>query len=347
MAKTPSTRSVRIRDVAEAAGVSAMAVSKVLHGSGATVRVSEATAEHIRKVAQNLSYTPNVVARHFRQGKTFHIGLGWDAHPFTLKGSYYSDLIDGASRAAFERGYALTLWSSRSCFGSRNTIEEGRVDGLIWCRTQEDDSIIRRLDEEAAPIVVLQDSPRHDASRLGFVSWDNEAATRLAVEHLRSLGHRHIALVGTPETQTHLDFRIRRRVFEAIRAEIGATEREMPVLTWAFSADEFRDWWSAGPQTTALIGWCESLSFSILRQARDAGVKIPTDLSVMAYDSTDMCESVYPRLTAARQPLSDMAGKAAHLLIDRIESGIPAFEHINYPCNLDVRESTAGPSPHR
>ncbi len=321
-----------------------MAVSKVLHGSGSTVRVSETTADHIRKVAKTLSYTPNVVARHFRQGKTFQIGLGWDAEPPTMRGTYYSDLIDGASRAAFDRGYTLSLWPGGKSKSNSNAIEEGRVDGLIWCRAHADDTEIRQLDFNSAPVVVLQDHPRHQPSRLGYVSWDNEGATRMAIQHLRDLGHRNIALVGTPLNDGHVDFLIRRQVFEAVRTEAGLTEAEMPVLTWSFPADELESWWASKPNTTALIGWCEAVAFSILRRGRDIGIHIPRDLSVISFDSTDMCESVYPRLTAARQPLLEMAGKAAHLLIDRIESGIPAFDHIKYPCVLDIRESTCSPS---
>ncbi|RYG28510.1 LacI family transcriptional regulator, partial [bacterium] len=121
---------VTIRDVARAAGVSAMSVSKVLHGRGSNVRVSEETASHIRKTAEELHYRPNALARSFRQGRTHSIGMVWDTAP-DLSGEvrYFSDMLDSIVKAAFAKGYSVTLCPTLVGDGANEAQADGRFDG--------------------------------------------------------------------------------------------------------------------------------------------------------------------------------------------------------------------------
>ncbi|CAN5519064.1 LacI family DNA-binding transcriptional regulator [soil metagenome] len=329
---------VTIRDVAKAAGVSAMSVSKVLHGRGTNVRVSEETAALIRRTAEEMAYRPNALARSFRQGRTKTLGLVWDSTP-DLSGDtrYFSDLLDSAVKAAFARGYSVTLCPSLVGEGTDEAQADGRFDGVLLCRGFGADGAnpVGRV-----PTVMFHLPPPGAERLVDHVCWDNEAAVGQVVGHLAALGHRNLAFASDDRFGGTTELARRREIFvEACKgAGLG-----LDLLAWSDVADGFPHWWAKRPGATALVCWSEQMALGVLRVATGLGVEIPRELSVAGFDSTAQSEMSFPRLTCARQPLRDMAARAIAMLVDRIEHGERAPESVVFPSVLDVRESTAAP----
>lgn len=331
--------SVTIRDVAKAAGVSPMSVSKVLHGRGRNVRVSEETAAVIRRVAAELDYRPNVLARNFRQRRTRGIGLIFETVPvMTGPNRYFSDLIDGVTTAAFEVGYSVTLCSSLLGDNALASVSDGRFDGLLWCRNEQNWPLLEAIDRSSAPVVVLHEPPTGREDAMNHVVWDNARAVQMAVSHLVTLGHQRIAFLDDFAHRGNTECVLRRQAFERI-----ITERNLDGehLAWSNELAELEDWHQKSDRSTAIVVWNESTAVTLLQRARALGISIPQDFSVIAFDSTFQCELTEPRLTGVHQPLTEMAREATRLLLQLIESPAQKPQHIVFPCRLDVRESTA------
>lgn len=336
--------SVTIRDVAIAAGVSPMAVSKVLHGRGSNVRVSVEKAEFIKKVATDLNYTPNNVARSLRGGRTKGIALVFDQFGPIASGSrYFAHLIDGMTRAAFAAGYSVTLCPELSSNSAYN-IGDGRFDGVIWGKSHVQSEVIHAATRSGVKIVHLHVPPGNPERPDGtYLCCDNEQGIRLALEHLAELGHRKICFVQEVQSQKNSEAGVREKVFFDISRSLGLTVDDESVAVWSYDGDEAKAWLSQSNHTALLLR-TESLALPLYRYAQELGIRIPQDLSVVGFDSTEFCDLLNPRLTSISQPIEQMAHRAVSLLIDLLDGRTSSGQYVTFPCGFDLRASTARPS---
>lgn len=333
---------VTIRDVAKAAGVSPMAVSKVLHGRGGNVRVSEVRAAHIRKIANDLNYTPNQLARILRGEKKQNIGVIMDAvGPISTGSRYLGLLFDGIYTASFEKGYSVTV-CPRLLLDHRKFIADGRFDGVIWGKYQLDEEIDRVATAAKVKIVFLH-VPYHmaPADSRDYLCCDNEQGVNLAVKHLVGLGHKRIDFAMDADNAGCAEDIDRYEAFhkscDQFQIERGRR------IEFDYDGSLIRSYLAGPDRATALILRTENLASALYREAFALGIRIPTDLSVVGFDSTEFCDTVSPRLTAIYQPIEQMARDATEILIKRIEGKEVPNRFHTYSCKLDVRNSTAPP----
>ena len=332
-----------IRDVAEAAGVSAMAVSKVLHGTGSTVRVSAQTAANIRRVAADLRYQPNRLARSFRQQKTNTIGLVFSHFGRIGEADgYFAALLNGAMTATFQSEYSLTICPKLAMSSTNGQLNDGRFDGLLWCKPDYTRESAESIGLSKMPIVMMH-APAGEGPEVPRFCCDNEQGLRLAVTHLVELGHRKITFLSDHFNHTTAEGRVRTAAFMSAMGEHGLTCREDELLYWSQECDEMAEFVSAPDRPTAMIMFSELHAVYALRKAEQLGISVPGDLSVIGYDSTAFCETTRPRLTAISQPIEQMAYDATTKLIAYIEAEKTESHFFIYPCGLDVRESTGHP----
>lgn len=336
---------VTIKEVAKAAGVSSAAVSRVLHGRGGNIRVSEARAEQIRKAAADLQYVPNALARSLRINRTHTIGLLFENFSGIASGPLYIvSLLDGVARTIFPRHYRLTILSEFDHDNVFGSLGDGRLDGVIWCKMARDSRVLDQIRACPIPIVAMNGIGGDDGAP--YVAPDNRQGIELALDHLAELGHTRLLFVNEEEEDDAPD-RIERR-----EAFLDGTKRRGlcgETVSWSWSLKEFADYRRAGGDHTAILGWSERCAAGILTQAAAFGLSVPEELSVVGFDSTAFCETTQPRLTAIRQPIHEMASCAAATLIDLIEGNasdgsVPPPSSTLFPCTLDVRSSTARPS---
>ena len=333
-----------IREVAQAAGVSRTAVSKVLHGKGEGVRVSPQKAAAIREVAERLNYKPNALARSLFSGRTHTVGLLFE-HLSNISGGplYYVHLLDGVASALFNNEYRLTILPKLDHDNVLDSLGDGQLEGIVWCKLTREEESLRIIHESPIPIVAMNAVAPDEPSEAVFVSCDNDGGMDLAVDHLWKLGHRKILFAYEREERPTPDCMARVEGFKKaldLRTE-GVYQGE--IAEWDWEADSFEEWWSNEHEETAIICWTERFAGTILRRAKELGISVPAQLSVIGFDSTQYCETTSPRLTSVRQPIFDMAKCASETLLAMIRGVKPQRHSIIFPCTFDARDSTSEP----
>ena len=337
--------SATLRDVAEAAGVSVMAVSKVLHGRGATVRVGAQTAERIRKAAQELRYQPNHIARSLRSRQTQTVGVVLQHFDrLSEQNPYYPQVFNGVMAALFPAGYTLAICPKLVQRSDEGMIADGRFDGVLWCRPDFTEASVQGLRHSSVPVVMMH-APPGSAPGVPTFCANNAGALHLAVKHLAELGHRRIGFVIDPINAHTAEGRARAAAFEIAAAEAGL---QGDVLIWEFESPELARYTADDPPHTALAAFSDFHAGRLLDACIRFGIQVPRDLSVVGFDSSTFCETTSPRLTSVSQPVERIAREATtHLLslIDRGPSGASSDlpSSFIYDCGLDVRDSTAPP----
>lgn len=337
-----------IRDVAEAAGVSAMAVSAVLNGTGRNVKVSPEKAEHIRRVARELRYQPNHLARSLRSRRTGMVGVVFQHFDrIADQNPYFPHLLNGVMAALFPANYTLGLCPKLIMDGDAGSISDGRFDGVLWCRPDFTDASLETIQQSSVPVVMMHAPPGSVPGVPTFCA-DNEGAMRAVVKHLKGLGHQRLAFVMDPVNEHTVEGRARRDAFLAASLAAGLAP---DTLVWDESCADIARYRGIEAPHTALVCFSDTLAGAVLAACHREGVSVPQDLSVVGFDSTPYCETTKPRLTSVNQPVERMAYMAtSHLLtlIREAAEGTPSSPTVSsiYDCGLDVRESTAAPRTH-
>lgn len=331
-----------LKDVARLAGVDPSTVSRVLRGDPRQVARPD-TRERIFRAASELGYRPNHLARGLRLRRTSTIAL---LVP-DLDNIGFAEITHGVQAAVDEAGYLLLLAGAHRPIGEAqypDLLLDGRVDGLLVAFAHLDDPLVGRLAELRLPLVLVN---RRAPGASGSVVVDDEWGSRMAVEHLISLGHRHIGHVaGSLETDTGLR---RERGFMRALAQAGLrlddrwiAEGHYTEAGGAVAADSILKR-SGREFPTALFVANLMSALGVLSALRDARVHVPDDISVITMDDHVVAAHTAPPLTSVRMPLREMGVEAVRMLIDAIDGRPVSHRVVGEPPVIVARESTAPP----
>ena len=336
-----------IRDVARLAGVSTMTVSRVVNQSG---YASLATRQRVERAVRELGYVPNAVARHLRSKQTKAIALVVS----DITNPFFTTVARGVEDLAGERGFAVMF-----CNTDESDDEEARylrllierqVDGVLLVPAGSPRASIRLLRSHKVPLVILD--RRVPGQRVNNVRCDSEAGAYALARHLIGLGHRRIGvLTGRRAISTSAD-----RVAGVRRAleEAGLTLDETLVRWGGFNfgnanlADGHQMAKSVLTATddppTALFAANNFIAFGTFRALREMGLRVPDDVSVVAFDDLPSEWVSDPFLTVAAQPAYEIGRRAAELMIDSLaDEGARTSQSVVLPFELIIRRSTAAP----
>ena len=303
-------------------------VSLVLSGKSAG-RISARTEAAVRRAADELGYRPNVAARALRTGTARTVGLVVTdvTHPFL------GPVLRGAQIAAWRAGYAVALVDVANDpdheLASFEALRAGPVDGFLFFTVDPPEST-------GEHVVALEVSP----PGMSFVRFDTERGTELALRHLLELGHTRIGHLGSElDAET---FRFRR---ETLLRVLGEAELEPgPYARAPFRFDE-----AVGPALSLLDGrptaiYCDDdlLAGGVYLAARERGLRIPDDLSVVGFDDLPFANVFQPPLTTIRID-PEALGSEAFEALAKLMAGEPAPPGRILPVELVVRDSTAPP----
>lgn len=337
---------VTIKDIARLAGVSITTVSRALNGYP---DVSPKTRKKIQKIAAELGYRPNVVARSLVTKKTQTIGLLLSDLRRRSTDSFVLDLLCGMNDAAGERGYELILFHTnpvkQRVKSYRALCQERQVDGVIVMGLRLDDPYLQEMMEAEIPCVFVD--VEVEGERVGYVTSANAKGARLAITHLADMGHREIAFVNGHDQAAVSHYRLQ-GVREACR-DLGLALPEERVLDGAFTEEQAYEAVAAllahDPAVTAVFCASDRMAIGAMRAARDAGLRVPDDLSVVGFDDIVLASYTTPALTTIRQHTYEMGEAAAHLLIDMLE-GVASSHRVVIDVELVQRDSVAPPRRH-
>jgi DNA-binding LacI/PurR family transcriptional regulator len=326
-----------IDDVARAAGVAPSTVSRAFSRPG---RVSFQTSERIHRIAAELGYRTDSLARALPTGPTSMIALAIS----DITNPFYNEIIRGAQVAASEAGYTILLADTQESGAHERKVLEraaSTVEGIVLASTRMSDSAIR-MTAKQRPVIVLNRA----VSDVPCVITDNPRGTRRAVEHLAELGHRRITYLAGPEASWADGTRWRSLREAALELELHV-RRVGPVpptvAGGARAAAEFAD-----NPTSAVIAYNDRVAIGAIRALTSMGARIPQDVSVIGFDNIFAAELVTPPLTTVAAPLGAMGRTAVGNLLAIVRGARPrAQAPVTLPCRLIVRESTAHRRRHR
>lgn len=327
-----------IYDVARAAGVAPSTVSRAFSRPG---RVNAETAERIRRVAAELGYRTNPIARALPTGRTSMITLA----SADITNPYHFEIIRGAQAAAGERHYSTLLADAQeSGTRERETLERTirTVEGIVLASTRMSDTAIRSLAKQK-PLVVVN----RLVGDVPHVVTDHAMSVRQAVDHLVELGHRRITYVSGPEAAWADGMRWRSLVDHTTQLGGVQVRRLGPFPPTAHggvrAADQF-----ASQRTSAVIAYNDLMAIGLMRRLLSLGARIPADVSVVGFDNIVAGELVVPGLTTVAPQLRALGSMAVQHLLSLIAGAQPAtVRPAALPTRLFVRESTAQPLARR
>jgi LacI family transcriptional regulator len=316
MTKAPA-RPIRLADVAEVAGVGTSIVSRVLNGD-ATLSIRPETRERILAAARDLNYRPNAFARGLKLARTMTIGLVIPNLAYPVN----AEIIRGAERRAAAAGYVVLLADSEEFLQAGEAFErllrEGRVDGLLIASASTDEGVVRALARAGLPFVLVN----RRVTRVGpSVTVDDVRGMKIGVEHLIALGHRHIAYIGGPA-----DADTAQRRLTGFRAAMREARLRAPTARLAEAPFDEEGGFRAmtellgrDPRPTAVAVWSLAAAVGALAAARETGVHVPGQLSMVAFHDAPMAEYLDPPLTTVRMPLREMAERGVESLLALVD----------------------------
>jgi DNA-binding LacI/PurR family transcriptional regulator len=334
-----SSMVARLRDVAEAAGVSIRTVSNVVNDFP---HVKPEVRRRVQEAIDELGYRPNLAARQLRRGRTGMIAL---AVP-DLQVPYFGELAAHVLREAERRGLTLLIEQTDGEKRRETVLMQGPrsqfIDGLIL-------SPLAATPDElptgpaALPLVLLGE--RISDPRFDHVAIDNVAAARTATAHLIGSGRRRIAALGAAPGSGSTMADLRLRGYDAAMAEGGLPVDPALVVetTWFTRQDGYeatRRLIRAGVELDSLFCFTDLLALGAIRALLEHGLKVPGDVAVVGIDGSEEGQYATPSLTSISPNKEEIAGQALALLVTRIDGAEP---HDGVDCvpsfTLVVRES--------
>ena len=310
--------SVTIRDVAQRAGVSVATVSRYINQSAP---VSDEVARRLESVMSELHYVPDVTARNLATKKSHTIGLLLT----DIGGDFFAPLLSGIEAAASENGYDLLISSLRNPKPRQTLPPVGphNTDGVLAFADSLKEETLRWFHKKQFPIVLLHRSSPPDL-QIPCVTVENKAASSKIVEHLIEVhGRRKIIYLRGPEEQEDSYWR-----------ELGYNEaleaHGIPLVPSWVAAGHFdrqvayqsmQQLIASGVEFDAVFSGDDEAAVGVLEALKDAGKRVPEDVSVVGFDDQHMSPYLTPPLTTVRAPTHDVGYEATCRLFDLIHTG--------------------------
>ncbi len=324
-----------IEEVAKRAGVGIATVSRTLHNSP---RVSPETAARVRRVMDELGYRPNTHAQSLVSGRSRMFGLVVS----DITNPFFPELVRGFQDLALQNGYdvlvASTNYDTARMAQSVGRMIGRKVDGVAIMTSEIDTGLIDQLSSRDVPLVFLDVGKV--AMGVSNIKVNYAHGVTEAVNHLLSLGHSRIAFISGPSNLKSA--RLRRTTFLRCLRSHGIMDRLVEesnhkvdggVRAIANLLDR------PGPPT-AVLASNDLTAIGVLRGIRQAGLRVPEDISVVGFDDIHMAQFTEPPLTTvrlAREQLADLAVRALLASMGGRRKGC----QLRMSTSLVIRESTA------
>ncbi|MFO8036148.1 MAG: LacI family DNA-binding transcriptional regulator [Anaerolineales bacterium] len=329
-----------IKDVARKAQVGVGTVSRVINKSPA---VSKATRKKVEQAIRDLNYAPNPNARRLSLGKTWHIAV---VLPYLTLPSYV-ERLRGIQEALSNTDYKPILYS----VGTPEQRDEyfhslshkNHVDGLLAISLSPTQEQAQRFLQNHIPVVLID--ARHD--QLSHVFVDDVHGGKLATEHLIDLGHERIAYISD-----YLDYPFQKSAaanrYQGYRQTLQ--DHSLPYREGYFVQGEqgrenaktmAKQLLSLEDPPSAIFTSCDTQAIGVLDAAKEIGLKVPGDVSVIGYDGVS--ESEFVDLTTIAQPLYGSGHIAANMLLHLLASSSPTFKSHQLPVKV-IQRGTTGPN---
>ncbi len=332
---------VTMKDIAKLCGVSVATVSKIVNGKCDDVR--EETKERVLNAIEEEGYIINSLARSMKTKNTKTIGL---IIP-DIQNTYYTDISRGAEDMAIKMGYSLFLCNADESVKKEisylRKLMEKQVDGIIIISSLERDIEIEKLFKINVPFAVLNRTTRYKDYSVR-VDVDNYEGMQKGIQHLINLGHKKIMYL---QGETSLFFgKERMDGYKDALLENNIPYREEFVGTSTFSVGGAYDYLNQHgliPGTTAIICGNDNMALGALNWAKDQGIDVPQELSIIGFDDTIFSAISVPKITTINQNCHKCGEILVEELLKKIHENNREQLIVSVPTHLVLRQSTAKP----
>jgi LacI family transcriptional regulator, galactose operon repressor len=337
--RADGARRAGMREVAERAGVALSSVSRVLSGHP---DVSEVMRNRVRDAVAALGYEPDMLAQSMRTGATMTVGFVVS----DISNPLFAQIGLGAEVRLRASGYALQLANSMSRpeLDARHVrlFRSRRVDGLLLSLADEDDGEAVGAVAASGIPCVLVDREAPELAEMSAVLSDHAAGMTEAVGHLLELGHQRIALInGNPHVRPGKErAKVLRRLTRG-RPDVTAQLRQGSFTAEHGEATSI-ELLSQPHRPTAIIVGGNQILAGVLRGIRAAGLRVPSDLSLITCDDVPLAEFLEPPIATVSRKPGEIGRVAAELLLDRMAGAEP--RRVTLPTGFRATDSCAKPS---
>lgn len=333
-------RKVSLKDIAKEVGVSTATVSYVLSERKEN-RVSAKVAEKIKKVAKELNYQPNQIAKSLKSGKTNTLGL----IVADISNPFFAQIARIIEDQAAKFNYTVVFGSSdEKADKSWNLIQfllNRQVDGFIIVPTEESGEQIKYLKERQIPFVLIDRWFTDLATN--YVAIDNYKASYESVTRLIETGNKKIGMIAYDSSLVHMQDRI--RGYKQALVDNGLEFRESWLKKIKFdsieeeTSREIEDILSPVDPLDAVFFATNTLAIQGLRHLQRLQRTIPDDLAVVSFDEGEAFDFFYCPITYVRQPLAELSQKAVEILVDQIADPTAPAKSVVLDTELIIRQS--------
>jgi DNA-binding LacI/PurR family transcriptional regulator len=309
------------RDVAKLAHVSRTTVSFILNNVSG-VSISAATRKRVLDAAKKLNYSPNVAGKKLVSGKSYTIGLVLCQSPEQIfSDAFLPQVILGVEQAAMQQGFHVLLKpvDPNDTGGYARLITENHVDGILLSGPRQDDSALMQLHQQRVPIMLMGQLPETD---IPFVDVNATAGAELAVSHLIECGHQCIAMItNAPLDYTSAQQRRDGYVKALKKAKLSVNKALIKAgnYTPASGYEAMNVLLQSSPWVTAVFIASDVVAMGAILAIKEAGLRIPKDISVVGFDDIPLAEFYDPPLTTIRLPAFGLGWAGGERLIRIIQ----------------------------
>ncbi|MDD3839109.1 MAG: LacI family DNA-binding transcriptional regulator [Clostridia bacterium] len=332
-------------DIAKIAGVSRSTVSRVINNYG---NVTEETRKKVIKAIQEYNYVPHFSAQ-MLAGKTskiiglFIVDTKKQSNKMTTS-SYFSPFSNGVIDEASKKGYKvlIAIINNHDEFkGASDLFDNGTISGGIFIGSNNNEKKIKDIIQDGYKVVVLeQENGISEFTKAIVVNSDSYGGAYDATKYLIQLGHRSIAHISGDERQWTAICKIQgyRKALE----DAGISIQESMIVKGNYTEEsgcEATKKLLKKAKPTAIFIANDSMALGVYEEIRNAGFKIPDDISVIGFDDIEVSKYLNPSLTTVRVPLLKMASIATNSLIKAVDQEVSYYTSYNVPVELIVRQS--------
>lgn len=304
-----------IKDVARASGVSIATISRAINNRDG---INAETRERVLNAVRELGYRPNLVAQNLRGKRGRVIGLVVPDDSIS-----FSSLMHFTMLHARERGYSVIFGTTENDAGVESDFLEKmiqlQIDGVIFSRVSDESRFFDRVNGSNVPAVIVDRTIAVEG--LPSVTLDNVRAGEVAGEYLASLGHRVIGCIQGPSKISL----VRERLDGFARAinDAGLSLATEHLLSGDFRYESgmraMQELLKQPVRPTAVWAQNDLMAYGAIKAAREHGLKVPDDISVLGMDDIQFSKMMDPALTTVHYPFEEMARAAVDRIIDLIE----------------------------
>ncbi|KMQ68441.1 ribose operon repressor [Chryseobacterium sp. FH2] len=326
-----------IKDIAKIAGVSVATVSYVLNKKEGS-RISDATKKKILEIAEAINYIPNKIARSLKTNKSKLIGL----IVADISNDFYSNIARNIEDEAMKFGYTLLIGSSdenpEKFKKLTELFSEQQVDGMIVAPVVDSDGAINKLIKEEYPIVTIDRYLKN--VNIPGVMINNSEISEYVCDFLTEKKCNEIIYVGYDTKLPHLQDR--QEGFEKCIATKNITAKKLLIGIHNITEDIYQgldENFSKSKNKTAIYFSSNKLAVAGLSYLNKNNIRVPQDVSVIAFDETEAYKLFPTEIDYVRQPLMEMAKESVKLLDAQINNYVPNGKKVAFSAQLINKNS--------